>query len=206
MGSSHLSDADKEDLLQASEALKSMRRKTVGFVSLPAIGVASGADFSRAQLEKVWEGMRLGYTFQRNRGAVRAFVLSSELFPPNVAKHSGTASLTQPIACDAERMKRVIEFIANKRSKDDVVILFDGRSRQCRKVMEAAEGKLAASGVHEVKEIWFVYVQPRKHEDARAPGKQVSFNNNNREIAMCSFAKSRVRASRGCGEGQGKAR
>ena len=183
-GTSHLQDADKEDHQRVSEALNTMRRKTVSFVPLPTIGGAVGADFSKAQLDKVWEGMRLGYKFQRNRRAVRAFVLSSELFPPNVAKHSGAASLTQPIACDAERMKRVIEFIANKRSKDDLVILFDGRSRQCRKVMEAAEGKLAASGVHEIKEIWFVYVQPRKHEDARAPGKQVSFNNNNREIAI----------------------
>ena len=187
MGTSHLGDADKEDLLRVSEALKTMRRKTVGFVPLPAVGGALGADFSRAQLDKVWAGMRLGHKFARKKGIVRAFVLSSELFPPNVAKHAGTASLTEPIACDADRMKRVIEFIANKRSKDDLVILFDGRSRQCRKELEAAEDKLAASGAHATVECWIVFVQPAKHEDPRAPGRQTNFAHNTREVAMCSL-------------------
>ena len=64
-------------------------------------------------------------------------------------------------------MKRVIEFIASKRAKDDLVILFDGRSRPCRKVMEATEDKLAASGAHAIVECWVVFVQLAKHEDAR---------------------------------------
>jgi hypothetical protein len=131
--------------------------------------------------------MRLGHKFARKKGNIRAFVLSSELFPPNLAKHGGTTSLTEPIACDADRMKRVIDFIANKRSKDDLVILFDGRSRQCRKVMEAAEDKLAASGAHALIEFFVLYMQPAKHEDPRAPGRQTSFSQNTREVVMCSL-------------------
>ena len=104
-----------------------------------------------------------------------------------MAKHAGTASLTEPIACDADRMKRVIDFIANKRSKDDLVILFDGRSRQCQKELEAAEDKLAASGAHATVECWIVFVQPAKHEDPRAPGRQTNFAHNTREVAMCSL-------------------
>ena len=132
--------------------------------------------------------MRLGHKFPRKNGVVRAFVLSSELFPPNVAKHAGTTSLTEPIACDADRMKRVIEFIASKRAKDDLVILFDGRSRPCRKVMEAAEDKLAASGAHAMVEFWIVYLQPRKGEDARAPGRQTCFAQSNCEAFHCPLA------------------
>ena len=186
-GSSELGDADKEDLLHVAQTLKTLRRKTVSFISLPALGGATGAEFSAAQLGKLWEGMRLGHKFARKKGAIRAFFLSADLFPPNVAKHAGTTSLTEPIACDADRMKRVIDFVAHKRSKDDVVILLDGRSRTCRRVMETAEDKLAASGAAALKECWIVFVQPAKHEDPRVPGKQTSFAHNNREVAMCSL-------------------
>jgi len=188
MGTSHLGDAEKEDLLRVSETIKTLRRKTVGFVPLPAVGGCSGADFSRGQLEKLWEGMRLGHRFNRKKGNVRAFVLSSELFPPNVAKQATTANLSEPIASDADRMKRVIEFIASKRAKDDLVILFDGRSRPCRKVMEAAEDKLAASGAHAMVELFIVFTHPAKNEDPRAPGRQTNFAHNTKEVAMCSLA------------------
>ena len=82
LGTSHLADAQKEDLLRVSETLKTLRRKTVNFVPLPAIGGALGAEFTRAQLENVWGSMRLGHKFNRKKGSVRAFFLSAELFPP----------------------------------------------------------------------------------------------------------------------------
>ena len=49
LGTSHLADAEKEDLMRVSETLKTLRRKTVNFVPLPAIGGALGGDHSRAQ-------------------------------------------------------------------------------------------------------------------------------------------------------------
>ena len=104
-----------------------------------------------------------------------------------MAKHGSTANFSVPIACDADRMKRVIDFIANKRSKDDLVILFDGRSRPCRKVMEAAEDRLTASGAHAMVELFIVFLQPAKHEDPRAPGRQTNFAHNTKEVAMCSL-------------------
>ena len=158
-----------------SEAVKTLRRKTVGFVPLPTVGGCSGAEYTRGQLDKLWEGMRLGHRFNKKKGTVRAFIFSSELLPPNVAKHASTANLTQEIACDADRMKHVIEFIASKRSKDDLVILFDGRSRLCRKAMEAAETKLAASGAHTLVELFIIFRHPSKTEDPRAPGRQTNF-------------------------------
>ena len=82
MGTSHLGDADKEDLRIVSETLKAMRKKTVNFVPLPSIGGAFGAEFTKSQLDTVWEGMRLGHKFAKKKGCVRAFVLSSDLFPP----------------------------------------------------------------------------------------------------------------------------
>ena len=86
-------------------------------------------------------------------------------------------------------MKRVLEFILNKRTKDDVVILFDGRSRLCRRVIEQSEEKIAASGAHTTTECWCVYVTPSKNEDPRVPGRQISFANNNKEVAICSLPK-----------------
>ena len=82
MGTSHLGDDKKEDFMRVSEVLRTMRRKTVNFVPLPTVGGASGAEFSKTQLDKLWEGMRLGHKLPKKKGVVRAFVLSSELFPP----------------------------------------------------------------------------------------------------------------------------
>lgn len=95
MGTSHLGDAAKEDIVRVSEAVKTLRRKTVAFVPLPTVGGCSSAEYTRGQLDKLWEGMRLGHRFLKGKGTVRAFVLSSELFAPNVAKHASTANLTQ---------------------------------------------------------------------------------------------------------------
>ena len=126
-----------------------LRRKTISFIALTAFGGSSGPDFSKPQLEKAWEAMRLGHSFTRKKLDVRAFILSAELFPPNIVKHGGETQMTSAISSDQERMKRVIEFIVQKRTKDDIVLLFDGRSKTCRRVMEAAEEKLAASGAQE---------------------------------------------------------
>ena len=64
-------------------------------------------------------------------------------------------------------MRRVIDFIVQKRTKDDVVLLFDGRSKTCRRVMEEAEERLAAFGARSVTECWFVYLLPNKTQDPR---------------------------------------
>ena len=186
-GASELGEADQEDLKKVAETLKTLRRRTVAFHALPAVGGASGADFTQAQLLKAWDGMRLGHKYARKKGDVRAFILSSELFPPNVAKHGTTTSISEPVPVDKERMIRVIDFIVQKRGKDDLILFFDGRSRSCRKVMEQYEEKLAASGAHSVTECWIVYVQPGKGDDPRVPGRQTSFANNTKEVVMCTL-------------------
>ena len=83
----------------------------------------------------MWNEMRLVHRYARNKQDVRAFVLSADLFPPNVANHGSQASFSEPIAADAERITRVLDFIIQKRGKDDLILSFDGRRRQCRKVM-----------------------------------------------------------------------
>ena len=188
MGASELDEEAQQDLRQVQEVLLALRRKTVSFVSLPSVGGASGAEYSKAQMEKVWEGMRLGHRFARKKTDVRAFVFSADLFPPNVAKHGVSTSISEPIAADAERMKRAIDFMLAKRTKDDIILLFDGRSRPCRKVIEQFEEKFAGSGTHAVHECWFVFALPQKTQDPRVPGKQTLFANNNKEVAICVSA------------------
>jgi len=114
-------------------------------------------------------------------------IFSADLFPPNLTKHGRAGGLAEQVSVDMERMKRTIAFMMQKRGKDDVVMLFDGRSRQCRKVMELFEDELAASGACGVTEVWFVYVQPPKTRDPRAPGRSVSFASNNKEAALFSW-------------------
>ena len=74
--------------------LAQLRRKRVSFVEMPAIGGAIGAEYSKAQLDKLWNGMRLGHCFTRKKNDVRAFVLSADVFPPNLVKQSGAASFS----------------------------------------------------------------------------------------------------------------
>ena len=47
-----------------------LRRKTVSFETLPTIIGATGPEYTNLQLEKVWEGMRLGHGFQRKKRTV----------------------------------------------------------------------------------------------------------------------------------------
>jgi len=179
IGASELDDKAKVEVKEVQELLMSLRRKTVNFASLPAIGGAAGGDFSTAQLQKVWESSRVGHKYSHMKTRVRAFVFCADMFPPNLVKPSASGgSLVDQITPDADRMKRVIDFITQKRLKDDIVLLFDGRSRACRKIIENAEEKLAAPGAHQVAECWYVYVMPEKNADPRVPGRQTSFNSN----------------------------
>ena len=102
LGSSELAETDQEDLKRVQDMIMNLRRKNVNFVALPPIGAASGADYSTAQLQKVWETMRLGHKFGRKKGDVRAWIFSADLFPPNLAKHSPMTSISKPICADAQ--------------------------------------------------------------------------------------------------------
>ena len=104
--------------------------------------------------------MKLGHQFSKKKGDRRALVFSADLFPPNLIKHGRPGGLQDHVQVDLEKMKRTVAFMLSKRTKDDVVMLFDGRSRPCRKVMEMFEEDLAASGACAVTEVWFVYVAP----------------------------------------------
>jgi hypothetical protein len=189
LGASELEDGDQEELRKTQELLISLRRKTVSFVALPSVGGASGAEYSTAQLQKVWEEMRLGHRYGRKKTDVRAFVLAADLFPPNVSKSGVAANLGESVGCDADRFGRVLDFVCQKRSVHDIVIFLDGRSRSCRKLIEEKEDSLAASGAHALTECWRVHVQPTKQEDPRVPGRVTSFACNNKEVAICSIPK-----------------
>ena len=191
VGASELSEDVKEDVQRTQKLLMKLRRDTVSFVKLPAAGGASGAEYTKAQMENMWDSMRLGHRFARKKDDVRAFVLSADLFPPNLVKHGASASLGDPIAADAEKMKRVVEFIIQKRLHNDLILLFDGRSRLCRKVMEQSEDKLTASGVHVVTECWIVFPVPTKKEDPRVPGRETSFASENKETLICALPQHR---------------
>ena len=101
--------------------------------------------------------------------------------------HAKTTGLIEPMKADEERMKRVIDFIITKRQKDDVVILFDGRSKICRRIMEEFDDKLSAGNQHSVFECWIVFEMPSKVQDPRMPAKQMGFAHNNKEVVIVSM-------------------
>jgi hypothetical protein len=191
-GASEMQEDEQEDLAKIQKLLAQLRRKNLNFVALPAFGGAVGAEYSKAQLDKLWNDLRIGHSFTRKKTDVRAFVLSADVFPPNLVKQGVAASFNQPLAVDTNAMKRVIEYMLAKRTKDDIILLFDGRSRAARKVMEQYEDKLAVAAkpgaaAQPPVEIWIVYTDPKKHEDPRAPRRQTSFGRNTREVAFASF-------------------
>ena len=83
-------------------------------------------------------------------------------------------------------MKNTIAFMLQKRGRDDIVILFDGRSKKCRKVIEMFEEELEANGAH-VAEIWLLYLESlgKKH-DPRVPSQVKNFSFNNKEVVLVS--------------------
>ena len=48
-------EEEKADLTRIQDTLLALRRKTVSFVTLPSVGGVSGADFSKPQMENMWE-------------------------------------------------------------------------------------------------------------------------------------------------------
>ena len=59
LGTSEFTDADKEDFEKVREMPMTLRRKSATFAALPAVGGASGADLTKAQLEKLRESLCL---------------------------------------------------------------------------------------------------------------------------------------------------
>ena len=94
-----------------------MRRKTVTFSSAPG-------EVTSQSLAKVWAGMRLGHSWSRKKESVRAFVLSADLFAPNVAKHGAAGRLDEGTALDAAATKNLVDFIMSRRHKKRHRVIF----------------------------------------------------------------------------------
>eukprot|EP00959_Pyramimonas_sp_CCMP1952_P048286 1007685-Pyramimonas_sp.AAC.1 len=110
-----------------------------------------------------WRGaLSLGRRFGRKKNDVRAFILSADLFPPNVVEQGAKARMNEQMACDEAKFKRVIEFILQKRQKDDGLIFLDGRSRANCRVIESFDAKLESGGTRACVECWFVRELPAK--------------------------------------------
>ena len=187
LGISELGDEQKEELHKLQEQLKLLRRKTVKFTSLPAVGAASGAEYSSSQLLAAWEQLSLGHRFSRKRGDVRCFVASAELFPPNIAMQGDKVKFSDTLKSDEAKLQHLIEFFISKRSREDILILFDGRSRANRRCIENLEEKMATGGTHELVEVWLVYLQPSKKQDARSAAAEASsYSINCRERVHCN--------------------
>ena len=80
VGASELGESDQQYIKKAQEQLMTLRRQSVGFLPLQAVG-ASGAQYSLAQLNKTWEQTRLGHQFSKKKGDRRALIFSADLFP-----------------------------------------------------------------------------------------------------------------------------
>ena len=187
-GTSELGQEQKAELHKLVEQLKVLRRKSAQFVSLPVVGGAVGPEFALPQLQGMWESIKYGHRFARKKGDVRALVVSAELFPPNLAKQGAKARLSEPMAADEEKWKRVLEFLASRRVKDDVIIMFDGRGRANRRVIEELEKKLGSGDSHQLVECWCVYVPPTRTQDPRAAAaRSPSLTGNTKEVGYFSM-------------------
>ena len=85
VGSSELDDHDKQDLKQVQNLLLELRRKTVTFVSMPAIGGSYGADFSKLQMENLGIDASWTQVQQEKRRRARVRPLGGPL-PPKCVK------------------------------------------------------------------------------------------------------------------------
>ena len=82
-------------------------------------------------------------------------------------------------------MAHVMDFIVAKRQKDDITMIFGGRSKPCRRVLDQHEDKLAQSQYVPV-EFWIVYAVPTKTQEPRVPGRASTYCANNTETSLAS--------------------
>ena len=106
------------------------------------------------------------------------------IFSHNIAAHGAKSSLSQPISSKTN-MKMLLEFINTKRLRDDVVIIFDGRSRECRKVIDESETMITKQ--HTMSELWLVYEVPTTNLDPRVPTREQGLSRCNTEMAYVSL-------------------
>jgi hypothetical protein len=132
----------------------------------------------------------LGHLGKRRSRSGPSF-FSADLFAPNVAKHGAAGRLDDAMALDAAATKSVLDFILTKRHERDIALLFDGRSRRCRRAFEEKEEQFAATGAYAVHEIWVVCAMPAKTEYPRSPQRLSNFAAQNREVCMCVTPKLR---------------
>ena len=162
------------------ETVSQMRRQKVGFVALEG----ASPDFTNTQLQATWNNMRLGHKYTRSKSDVRAFVLSADLFTPNIAKSGATGSTFKDhVVPNKDAMAHVMDFIVAKRQKDDITLIFDGRSKPCRRVLDQHEDKLAQTQYVPV-EFWIVYAVPAKTQEPRVPGRASTYCANNTETFL----------------------
>jgi len=81
VGTTEFSDDVREELQEVQKLLMKLRRDTVTFVQLPTIGGASGAEYSKAQMEKCGTTCVLG-TGLRGKRATFAHLFCQRTFSP----------------------------------------------------------------------------------------------------------------------------
>ena len=137
------------------------------------------------QLNKAWEAIKHGHKFGVSAANTRILLMSCDLFPPNIAAHGAKSSLSQPISARKPNMRMLLEFINTKRQRDDVVIIFDGRSRECRKAID--ENETLFTKQHTMSALWLVYEVPATNLDPRVPTREQGLSRCNTEVAYVSL-------------------
>ena len=84
------------------------------------------------------------------------------------------------------------QWVARFPDQDDIIVVFDDRSRLCRRTFESVEDKSTGPN-HTIAELCLVFRPPEKEDDARMPKREVSLSRNATEIGYVSLPIKRER-------------
>ena len=162
-------DQAKKDRQDAFAAIIKRRRQYVEFVA-PNNRVMNESGY-QLLLEK-----SLVYRSSGRAGeSHRVFMLSAELL-----SESGSTPWVTPAPADPV-LEPVLSFFSAQNGPHDATVVFDGRSRECRKQLET----IMETRRH-FSELWFVYASSKRL------GRKVCFASDNRETAFLSLPVSRT--------------
>ena len=120
-------DAVKQNL---QKTICDLRKKKVTFIA------AAGATYAQS-LVKAFDASPTGRNWKKGKDHVRAFLLSADLFPEHAKKFTKSTH-TGMLGSVADEFVTAIKFLVEKKETDDILIVFNGRSR-------LAEGKIVGT-------------------------------------------------------------
>ena len=166
------------------KAICEKRRQLVNFLSPRTSGGVPKNVSTKQFLQSLWAGSKTLSALAdcKKKPVCRCFLLSAELFAtPNPKATSACCLDHKGIAQPTEEFGHALEWVASVRQSQDVILVFDGRSKAIRRVIEDWLQEKMCSDPDRNVDAWIIFSTEKVRGDQRFPKRKVAFGGVNRE-------------------------